>query len=105
MSPAEEKKFLSAALKDLERSGGAWSWRAYFLELLAIAGIGLIGFWVSKAPGNPDWLIVLFLVVAFLSGLILGCLSLWRSLYRKGTLIRPYIDQDRIRARLVELEA
>ena len=105
MTPYEERKFLRAALKNLESGSNEWSWRAFALELLAVAGIALIAFWIAKQPGKPDWVTVLFLVIAFVSGSLLGCLSLWRSLYRKGILIRPYIDQERIRARLAQLEA
>jgi hypothetical protein len=105
MNSSEEQKVLRAALKLLESAGRKRFGPALLLEILAMAGLALTAYWVSAQPRGPDWVVVLFLALSFVSGVALGCLSLWRALAHRGPLIRPYIDQDRMRARLSELDA
>jgi len=105
LTPKEEQKFLREALKSLESTSQSWSWPAFILEAIAFLGLAALALWITKRPGEPDWLVVALLIGTFIAGAILGSINLWRTLCRRGILIRPYIDQERIRARLAELEA
>ena len=105
MTPIEERKFLLDTLKSLQAPVQTWSWPAFLMELLVWCGLAVVALWVVNNPGKPDLMLVAALIGVFIGGAVLGAVSLWRNLCHRGALVRPYIDQDRMRARLSELEA
>lgn len=105
MSPSEERKLIREVLKNIDSPRRALPLPALLMELLAMAGIVLVAVWVARQPGEPNWQTVLFLATSFASGAVIGFISLWRAFHRRDTLIQPYIDQQRLQARLSELEA
>ena len=105
MTPTEEHKLLLGMLKNLEAPTSDWSWPAFLVESTAWCSLAIIALWFSHRPGERDWLLAAVLVGVFLGGALLGAISLWRKLCHRGNLVRPYIDQDKIRARLADLEA
>ena len=105
MTPTEERKFLLGVLKSLEATPQNWSWPAFLIEFFVWVGLAVVAMWVAHIPGKPDLILVAALIGVFVGGAVLGSIALWRKLWHRGVLVRPYIDQDRIRARLSELEA
>ena len=68
-----------------------------------MAGIVLVVGWVAQQPGKPNWQLVLFLAISAACGAVIGFISPWRAFRRRDALIQPYLDQQRLQARLSQL--
>jgi hypothetical protein len=104
MSPNEEKKYLRTLLRMLDGRAVNWNVRLIILDLLSVAGIVIVCYWVVKPLGSPDPVLILMLIATFVSGLMLGVVALGRVMWPHGRLVKRYLDRDRLRARLDELE-
>lgn len=105
MTESEERKVLKQLLAAL---GGTaprkWAWQAFLVEAVSFCVLVTIAFWLFQSPDLMDLPHVAALLGAVFSGAMIGAVGTWRLLSRNSPLVCRYIDSDKVRARLAELE-
>ena len=105
MTEAEERKLLKQLLSALdETTPKRWSWQAFAINAVSFCTLTVIGLWLFQNPQLVDAARVVSLVGAVFAGAMIGALSTWKLLCKNGDVVRRYIDSERVRARLAELE-
>ncbi|MGY0800138.1 hypothetical protein ACW7G0_13940 [Lysobacter sp. A286] len=105
MTVTEERKLLKQILEALdETTKRRWSWQAFAVNAVSFATLAVIALWLFQNPHLLDIPRVASLLGAVFAGALIGALSTWQLLCKNGAAVRKYIDAERVRARLAELE-
>ena len=105
MTEADERKLLKQVLLVPEENAPRkWYWQAVSVDALSFCILLAIGLWLLNSPGLLDAPHVLALVGAVLAGALIGALSTWKLQCKNSDYVRRYIDEQKVRARLSELD-
>lgn len=105
MTEAEERKLLKQLFAALEESAPRKRyWQPVAINALSCVTLTAIALWVLLNPHQADGCVIAAFLGAVLAGAMIGALSTWRLLRTNDAVVRRYIDAERVRARLTELE-
>lgn len=106
VNQTEEKKLLKQILAAATNDPSLkWSWQAFALNAISFCVLTVIALWLIQNPHLADVPRVVSLLAAAIAGSMIGALSTWKLLCKNGSVVRKYIDVDRVRSRLAQLES
>lgn len=105
MTEFEERKVLKQLLATLgETAPTKWAWQAMAIDAVSFCVLIVIVLWLFQNSSLMDAPHIVALLGAVFSGAMIGAVNTWKLLCKNSALVCRFIDSDRVRARLAELE-
>lgn len=105
MNEDEEHKLLRQILAAIdETTPRKWSWQAFATTAISFCTLTVAALWLFDSCKINNASLAACLIGTLLAGAMIGALSTWKFLCKNSAVVRQYIDTERVRARLSELD-